>query len=72
MRKKEPQWLIIPVFWLRTIGRILISDIEDIEPLVNYLGETKVNFESDVCQASPSWHLEIPDIKAIKHTLIKT
>ena len=25
-----------------------VSDIEDIEPLVNYLGETKVNFESDV------------------------
>lgn len=25
-----------------------VSDIEDIEPLVNYMGETKVNFESDV------------------------
>lgn len=25
-----------------------VSDKEDIEPLVNNLGETKVNFESDV------------------------
>ena len=25
-----------------------VSDSEDIEPLVNYLGETKVNFESHI------------------------
>lgn len=35
-----------------------VSDNEYIEPLVTYLGETKVNFK-------------LPDIKAIKHTLFK-
>ena len=34
-----------------------VSDFEDIEPLVNYLGETKVNFESDV---SPSLAVVTP------------
>ena len=34
-----------------------VSDFEDIEPLANYLGETKVNFESDV---SPSLAVVTP------------
>ena len=34
MRKKEPQWLIIQVFWLRTVGHIpMLSWRENLAPL---------------------------------------
>lgn len=48
-----------------------VGDNEEFEPLVKYLGETKVNFESDVLPSLAAWHLELPDMKNIKHTLIK-
>ena len=47
-----------------------VSDNEDIEPLVNYLGETKVKLKAMFCHASPWWKLELPNIKAIKYTLV--
>ena len=47
-----------------------VSDSEDIEPLVNYLGETKVNFESHILP-SLAVVLKLSNIEAINTLCLK-